>query len=49
VAYTAKADYIISENTKHIVQMREDATKTYRFDGGNVKILRAGEFVKEIL
>jgi len=49
VAYTAKADYIISENTKHIVKIRDKNTKTYRFDGRKVKILRAGEFVKEIL
>lgn len=49
VAYTAKADYIISENTKHIVQMRDEDTKTYRFDGRKVKILRAGEFVREVL
>ena len=49
VAYAKKVDYIISENTKHIVQMRDEATKIYRFDGRNVKILRAGEFVREVL
>ncbi len=49
VAYAKKVDYIISENTKHIVQMRDEATKTYRFDGRKVKILRAGEFVREAL
>ena len=49
VAYAKKVDYIISENTRHIVQMRDEATKTYRFDGRKVKILRAGEFVKEVL
>ncbi|NJE54567.1 putative toxin-antitoxin system toxin component, PIN family [Thermococcus sp. 21S9] len=49
VAYVKKVDYIISENTKHIVQMRDEATKTYRFDGRKVKILRAGEFVREAL
>ncbi|WP_297520639.1 putative toxin-antitoxin system toxin component, PIN family [Thermococcus sp.] len=49
VAYTKKVGYIISENTKHIVQMRDEATKTYRFDGRKVKILRAREFVREVL
>ncbi|WP_297074167.1 putative toxin-antitoxin system toxin component, PIN family [Thermococcus sp.] len=49
VAYAKKVDYIISENTKHIVQMRDEATKTYRFDGRKVKILRAREFVREVL
>ncbi|CAD5244859.1 putative toxin-antitoxin system toxin component, PIN family [Thermococcus camini] len=49
VAYAKKVDYIISENTKHILQMRDERTKTYRFDGRNVKILRAGEFVREAL
>ncbi len=49
VAYAKKAGYIISENTRHIVQMRDEATKTYRFDGRTVKILRAGEFVTEVL
>ena len=49
VAYAKKVDYIISENTKHIVQMRDEATKIYHFDGRKVKILRAGEFVREVL
>ena len=49
VAYAKKVGYIISENTHHIVQLRDEATKTYRFDGRKVKILRAGEFVREIL
>lgn len=49
VAYAKKVEYIISENTKHIVQLRDDTTKTYRFDGRKVKILRAGEFVREVL
>ncbi|NJE10534.1 putative toxin-antitoxin system toxin component, PIN family [Thermococcus sp. MAR1] len=49
VAYAKKVDYIISENTKHILQMRDETTKTYRFDGRNVKILGAGEFVREVL
>jgi len=49
VAYAKKVDYIISENTKHIVQMRDEDTKTYHFDGRRVKILRAGEFVREVL
>ncbi|CAI1492055.1 Putative nucleic acid-binding protein, contains PIN domain [Thermococcus nautili] len=49
VAYAKKVDYIISENTKHIVQMRDEDTKTYRFDGRKVKILKAGEFVREVL
>ncbi|MCD6524857.1 MAG: putative toxin-antitoxin system toxin component, PIN family [Thermococcus sp.] len=49
VAYAANAEYIISENTKHIVQMRDETTKTYRFDGKAVKILRAVEFVREVL
>ena len=49
VAYARKVDYIISENTKHIVQMRDETTKTYRFDGRKVKILRAEEFVREVL
>ena len=49
VAYAKKVDYLISENTKHIVQMRDETTKTYRFDGRKVKILRAGEFVREVL
>ncbi len=49
VAYARKAEYLISENIKHIVQMRDEATKTYRFDGRKVKILRAGEFVREVL
>jgi len=49
VAYAKKVEYIISENTKHIVQMRDEYTKTYRFDGRKVKILRAGEFVREVL
>ncbi|WP_297469413.1 putative toxin-antitoxin system toxin component, PIN family [Thermococcus sp.] len=49
VAYAKKVDYIISENTRHIVQMRDETTKTYRFDGRKVKILRAREFVREVL
>jgi len=49
VAYARKVDYIVSENTRHIVQMRDKTTKTYRFDGRTVKILRAGEFVREVL
>ncbi len=44
-----KVDYILSENTKHIVQMRDEATKTYRFNGRKVKIPRAREFVREVL
>ncbi|GAB6101745.1 putative toxin-antitoxin system toxin component, PIN family [Thermococcus sp.] len=49
VAYARKVDYLISENTKHIVRLRDEATKTYRFDGRKVKILKAGEFVREVL
>jgi len=49
VAYAKKVEYIVSENTKHIVQMRDETTKTYRFDGRKVKILKAGEFVREVL
>lgn len=37
------------ENTACIVQMRDETTKTYRFDGRMVKILRAGEFVRKVL
>jgi len=49
VAYAKKVEYIVSENTKHIVQMRDKTTKDYHFDGRKVKILRAGEFVREVL
>ncbi|WP_456395059.1 putative toxin-antitoxin system toxin component, PIN family [Thermococcus sp.] len=49
VAYAKKVEYLISENTRHIVQMRDETTKTYRFDGRKVKILRAGEFMREVL
>ncbi len=49
VAYAKKVEYIVSENTKHIVQMRDKTTKNYHFDGRKIKILRAGEFVREVL
>ena len=49
VAYAKRVDYIISENTKHIIQMRDETSKTYHFNGRKVKILRAGEFVREAL
>ncbi|WP_074964146.1 putative toxin-antitoxin system toxin component, PIN family [Pyrococcus kukulkanii] len=48
VAYTKKVDYIISEDVKHIIQMRDEKTKTYSFNGRKVKILRAREFIEEL-
>ncbi|MFA4663408.1 hypothetical protein [Pyrococcus kukulkanii] len=48
VAYSANAEYIISENTKHIIQIRDRKTKTYSFNGRKVKILRAKEFIEEL-
>ena len=37
VAYSANAEYTISENTRDIIQMEGEKTKTYSFKGQNTQ------------
>jgi len=48
VAYAKKVEYIITEDTKHILKMR-NKNKEFKFNGRSVKILTSKEFVREVL
>lgn len=48
VAYAKKVEYIITEDMKHILKLR-DKNKEFKFDGRSVRILTPREFMREVL
>lgn len=48
VAYAKKVDYLITEDRKHILKLR-DENREFKFNGHFMKILTPKEFVREVL